>query len=79
MILYHPDQTPNLYPYDTRLLSNTARVDPMKPDFEAWPNFKKANGSTCVLAPGEMLFIPPGWWHHVVSLSPSFSVSFWWD
>ncbi|KAF2675530.1 Clavaminate synthase-like protein [Microthyrium microscopicum] len=32
-----------------------------------------------ILAPGECLYIPKGWWHYVRSLSPSFSVSFWWD
>lgn len=31
-----------------------------------------------VLGPGQMLYIPPGWWHFVRSLSTSFSVSFWW-
>lgn len=31
-----------------------------------------------VLAPGDALFIPRGWWHEVEALSPSVSVSFWW-
>ncbi|KAK9371214.1 hypothetical protein V1509DRAFT_613930 [Lipomyces kononenkoae] len=31
----------------------------------------------CILAPGDGLFIPAGWWHYVKSLSPSFTVSFW--
>ncbi|KAK1674689.1 hypothetical protein BDP55DRAFT_665952 [Colletotrichum godetiae] len=33
----------------------------------------------CVLGPGEVLYIPIGWWHYVRSLSVSFSVSFWWN
>lgn len=32
----------------------------------------------CVLEAGQMLFIPPGWWHYVKSTTVSFSVSFWW-
>jgi len=32
-----------------------------------------------VLLPGDMLYIPPGWWHECESLSTSFSVSFWWE
>lgn len=32
-----------------------------------------------VLEPGEVLFIPAGWWHYVRSLEESFSVSFWWN
>jgi lysine-specific demethylase 8 len=31
-----------------------------------------------VLHPGDMAFIPKGWWHEVEALTPSFSVSFWW-
>ncbi|KAK9429172.1 hypothetical protein V1505DRAFT_387289 [Lipomyces doorenjongii] len=31
----------------------------------------------CILAPGDGLFIPAGWWHYVKSLSQSFTVSFW--
>ncbi|KAK6438394.1 hypothetical protein LTR95_005407 [Oleoguttula sp. CCFEE 5521] len=32
-----------------------------------------------ILAPGESLYIPAGWWHYCESLSTSFSVSFWWN
>eukprot|EP01135_Chromosphaera_perkinsii_P006428 Nk52_evm2s495 gene=Nk52_evmTU2s495 len=33
----------------------------------------------CILKPGEMLFIPKRYWHYVRSLTPSISVSFWWN
>lgn len=33
----------------------------------------------CIIAPGDALLIPIGWWHYVRSLSVSFSVSFWWN
>lgn len=33
----------------------------------------------CILAPGDTLYIPQGWWHYVRGLSVSFSVSFWWN
>ncbi|KAF2403939.1 Clavaminate synthase-like protein [Trichodelitschia bisporula] len=32
-----------------------------------------------VLREGECLFIPRGWWHYVVALGASCSVSYWWD
>jgi hypothetical protein len=44
-----------------------------------FPGFKDVEYLEGVLAPGECLYIPKGWWHYVRSLSPSFSVSFWWD
>ncbi|XP_043684601.1 lysine-specific demethylase 8 [Vespula pensylvanica] len=78
IFLYDSSDSINLYPYDTKLLYNTAQVDPLKPDYIKWPDFKKAKGFMCYLGPGEMLYIPPNWWHHVTALTPSFSVSFWW-
>ena len=33
----------------------------------------------CILEEGEMLYIPPKWWHYVRSLTMSLSVSFWWS
>lgn len=33
----------------------------------------------CILEPGDVLYIPIGWWHYVRGLSVSFSVSFWWN
>ncbi|RLU19658.1 hypothetical protein DMN91_008215 [Ooceraea biroi] len=78
IILYPPDESGYLYPHESRLLENTAQVDPLEPDYDKWPNFRKANQMTFYLRPGEMLYIPPKWWHHVTALTPSFSVSFWW-
>jgi lysine-specific demethylase 8 len=46
---------------------------------ERFPDFLEAKYVEDVLEEGECLFIPRGWWHYVLSLSPSFSVSFWWD
>lgn len=42
-------------------------------------DFPKADYVEGILSEGQCLFIPKGWWHYVRSLSPSFSVSFWWD
>ncbi|XP_058798769.1 bifunctional peptidase and arginyl-hydroxylase JMJD5 isoform X2 [Phymastichus coffea] len=79
VILYSPKDSLNLYPYNTRLLSNTAQIDPYNADVVKYPDFQKARGFMCYLTPGDILFIPPKWWHHIVGLSTSFSVSFWWD
>jgi hypothetical protein len=46
---------------------------------EEFPLFKDAEYVEGILGPGECLYIPRGWWHYVRSLSPSCSVSFWWD
>ncbi|XP_034240074.1 lysine-specific demethylase 8 [Thrips palmi] len=79
ILLFPPEASAALYPHSDRLLSNTARIDPEKPDYEQFPLFKNiAPPVECNLEAGEMLYIPPRYWHHVRSLSTSFSVSFWW-
>ncbi|XP_077509305.1 lysine-specific demethylase 8-like [Amblyomma americanum] len=77
--LYGKAQTPFLYPYEEQLLENTSQVDIEDPDFDKFPLFEKAEYTECVLKAGEMLFIPPKCWHFVRSLSPSLSISFWWE
>lgn len=42
------------------------------------PSLPEAPFADLVLEAGQMLYIPPGWWHYLKSLSPSFSVSVWW-
>lgn len=79
VLLYPPQDTEYLYPHEEQMLSNTARVDPLNPDFKVFPEFTKAKMFKCLLGPGEMLFIPVKWWHHVTALEKSFSISFWWQ
>lgn len=79
MLLFSPADSPYLYPHEDSLLSNTAQVDPINPDFEKFPEFSKGTMYKCILEAGDMLYIPPKWWHHVIALGKSFSVSFWWQ
>lgn len=51
-------------------------VDPEQVDDRSWPDFVKADMIDIVLEPGETLFLPVGWWHHVRALDVSISVSF---
>jgi histone arginine demethylase JMJD6 len=73
-VIFSPDQEPFLYPTQTkdgRSLLNSVE----KPDLEKFPLFAKAQPTTFVLEPGEMLFIPAQWWHTTKMLTPSISVS----
>lgn len=79
LFLFSPSDSENLYPHEHELLNNTAQVDPRQPNLERHPKYKNAVPYYCVLKPGQMLYIPPKWWHFVESLSISFSVSFWWE
>lgn len=53
-------------------------MDPKCPDLSRFPLFPAARSVSCVLRAGEMLYIPPFFWHHIESTERSFSVSFWW-
>lgn len=76
--LYAPRESEKLYPVDG-LLANTSQVQVDAPDLDAFPAFQDAAYVECVLREGEMLYIPPRYWHFVRSLTTSFSVSFWWS
>ncbi|NXR14392.1 KDM8 protein, partial [Semnornis frantzii] len=77
--LCSPQESENLYPHESQILHNTSQVDVEDPDLVKFPNFRKAALQSCVLMPGQVLFIPVQYWHYVRSLDISFSVSFWWS
>lgn len=49
------------YPFTCR-----SYVDVHQPDFEQYPGLKEVQGYQVVLEPGETLYIPSGYWHHLV-------------
>lgn len=79
IILAAPDDSPNLYPHETEMLKNTTQIDAENIDMEKFPLCSNVKFFNFNLYEGEMLYIPPRWWHYVKSLEKSFSVSFWWE
>ncbi len=82
--LFPPEQIENLYvgPLD-RTPSGQAisLVDLSNPDFERFPKFATALEAalTHELEPGDAIFIPSMWWHHVESLSAfNLLINYWW-
>lgn len=67
-----PQQTPMLYNY----VGVFSKVDLDNPDYNKYPLFGNVKIIDVVLEPGEVIFIPVGWWHHVKALDPSIAVSF---
>lgn len=51
-------------------------IDPLDPDYERFPLYADVHPVTVTVGPGETLFIPVGWWHHVVASELSISISF---
>ena len=78
--LYAPSLREALYPHTEGPHAGvSSQVVDLDADHAArFPRFGAAPYADVVLNAGEMLYIPPGWWHYVESRETSFSVSFWW-
>ena len=82
--LFPPDQVANLYvgPLEHTLAGQpVSLVDFANPDLDAHPRFARALEQALVvdLDPGDVLYIPSLWWHHVESLDDIGAlVNFWW-
>ena len=83
--VFPPDQIFNLYPGPldpTPGGQAVSLVDLHNPDFEKYPLFHQAlaTGQSAELGPGDAIFIPSMWWHHVEGLSPfNILVNYWWS
>jgi Cupin-like domain len=82
--LFPPEQITNLY---LGPLENTpagrpvSMVDLRNPDFVAHPRFRDALSEAQVaeLEPGDAVFVPSLWWHHVEGLAPfNVLINYWW-
>ncbi len=82
--LFSPEQTKNLYPGPLNFTpagAPTSLVDLNDPDFTRFPLYKNAldNAYQVELGPGDAIFIPMLWWHHVESLDKlNALVNYWW-
>lgn len=84
-VLFPPVQTANLYPGPLNFTpagAPTSLVDINEPDFDSYPLFKHAlaHAYSVELSPGDAIFIPMLWWHHVESLEKvNGLINYWWN
>ena len=82
--LFPPHQLRNLYigPLDfTPAGQSISLVDFAAPDLQRFPRFEQAMhyAQSAQLAPGDAVFIPSMWWHHVEALDAfNVLVNYWW-
>lgn len=82
--VFPPSEFRNLYigPVDnTPAGRSVSMVDFHNPDFQRFPKFREAlkHATTVTLEPGDAIYIPSMWWHHVEGLSPfNVLVNYWW-
>jgi hypothetical protein len=82
--LFPPEQIGNLYIGPLDFAPTGAPMSLVRlhaPDFVRFPRFREALAAaqTAELAPGDAIYIPPLWWHHVESLDAfNVLVNYWW-
>ncbi|ASR44892.1 cupin [Xanthomonas citri pv. mangiferaeindicae] len=82
--VFPPEQIDNLYPGPLDPTPGgqvVSLVDFDRPDPARHPRFRQAlaHAQTALLSPGDAIFIPGMWWHHVRSLAPfNVLVNYWW-
>ena len=83
--LFPPDQIANLYPGPIDLTPGGVPISMVRldePDFDRYPRFREALGAAqeARLEPGDALYMPALWWHHVSTTgSLNMLVNFWWN
>jgi lysine-specific demethylase 8 len=75
VVLVPFNQTRLVYPYIDNIVNS--RVDPDRLSIEHFPRFLRARVYATTVRPGEVLYIPRGWWHYLKSESPSISINHW--
>ena len=81
--LFPAEATGDLYvgPLDRTLAGQpVSMVDPLKPDLDRYPRFERAREQAlrAELEPGDAIYIPTLWWHHVAASEPvNVLVNYW--
>ncbi len=83
--LFPPEQVENLYPGPLEPTPGgqvVSMVDFANPEYDLYPRFREAEkaGQVADLEPGDLLFYPALWWHHVEALeSFNILINYWWN
>lgn len=75
VILAAPEQARNLHVFTD--CHTKSQVAPKHPDLAKFPRFRRATLLEAKLDPGDVLYLPKGWWHYFASSESSISLSCW--
>jgi len=77
IFLSPPHHDEFLYPNQANAILFGSPFDPEAPDFDRFPLARQATMIECVVNPGDMLYVPAGWYHQVRALTFSLSSNRW--
>ena len=77
IFLSPPHHDEFLYPREANAILFGSPFDPEAPDFEKFPLARQAAMIECIMQPGELLYVPAGWYHQVRALTFSLSANRW--
>jgi hypothetical protein len=83
--VFPPGQIVNLYPGPIEFTPSgvpLSMVPFVNPDLARYPRYTEAlrHAQSAELEPGDAIFLPYAWWHHVESLAPfNVLVNYWWN
>jgi hypothetical protein len=77
IFLAPPHHDEFLYPSEANAILFGSPFDPEAPDFEKFPLARQVATIECIVNPGDLLYVPAGWYHQVRALTFSLSSNRW--
>jgi len=77
IFLSPPHHDEFLYPKEANAILFGSPFNPEMPDFVKFPLASQASMIECIVNPGELLYVPAGWYHQVRALTFSLSANRW--
>lgn len=77
IFLAPPHHDEFLYPSEANAILFGSPFNPEAPDYETFPLARHATMIECTVTPGDMLYVPAGWYHQVRALTFSLSSNRW--
>lgn len=77
IFLSPPHHDEFLYPSEANAILFGSPFNPEAPDFDQFPLARQAAMVECIVHPGDMLYVPAGWYHQVRALTFSLSSNRW--
>jgi len=77
IFLAPPHHDEFLYPKEANAILFGSPFDPEAPDYERYPLARSATTIEVIVHPGDMLYVPAGWYHQVRALTFSLSSNRW--